>query len=317
MTHLEVVVPCYNEQECIRPLYEEMNKVLSQERDLSFSILFIDDGSKDETLSEIKKLVAQYGDERIRYLSFARNFGKEAAIYAGLENSRGDLVALMDADLQHPPELLPRMIEEVEKGADCCGARRISRDGEPAIRSFFSSAFYKVINHVTSMQLIPGGSDFRVMTKQMADAVVSVPERERFTKGIMSWVGFDTKWIEYENVERYAGTSKWSFWGLTRYAWRGFMSFATTPLRAAVVVGVVIIIISIIYAIRVLAQVYSHTRPWTDTTTIILLVLFIGGVLIALLGVIGEYLAKIYLELKHRPIYIAKESSVSKDQLET
>lgn len=312
MKRIEIIVPCYNEQECILPLYKEITKEFEGLRDYSFSILFVNDGSKDETLHEIKTLEKEYGSERIRYISFARNFGKESAIYAGFENCSGDYIVLMDADLQHPPTLLPEMINKLEEGHDCCGARRISRQGEPPIRSALSRAFYRLINHVTAMQLVPGGSDYRIMTKQMADAIVSLSERERFIKGIMSWVGFDTVWIEYTNVERYAGKSKWTFIGLIKYAWHGFVSFATTPLRAAVWMGIIMVVASLIYAIILLIRTFAGNRAWQDTTTILLLLMLIGGMIITLLGIIGEYMARIYLELKHRPIYIIKESNTSK-----
>ncbi len=310
MKHIEIIVPCYNEQECIAKLYIEVNKVFSQLSGYSFSLLYINDGSSDDTLGEIQKLASDYGDDKIRYISFARNFGKEAAIYAGFENCQGDYVALMDADLQHPPALLPDMIAKLEEGHDCCGARRVSRNGEPIIRSFFSRGFYRIINKVTSMKLVPGGSDYRIMTKQMADAIVSLSERERFIKGIMSWVGFDTVWIEYKNVERFAGNSKWSFWGLARYAWHGFVSFATTPLRAAIWLGICLVAATVVYAVILLKNTLSGVRAWEDTTTIILLLMLIGGVIITLLGVIGEYMARIYLELKGRPIYISKTSNI-------
>ncbi|MBQ6587226.1 MAG: glycosyltransferase family 2 protein [Butyrivibrio sp.] len=312
MKHIEIIVPCYNEQECIAKLYIEVNKVFSQLSGYSFSLLYINDGSSDDTLVEIQKLASDYGDDKIRYISFARNFGKEAAIYAGFENCQGDYVALMDADLQHPPALLPDMIAKLEEGHDCCGARRVSRNGEPIIRSFFSRGFYRIINKVTSMKLVPGGSDYRIMTKQMADAIVSLSERERFIKGIMSWVGFDTVWIEYKNVERFAGNSKWSFWGLARYAWHGFVSFATTPLRAAVWLGICLVAATVVYAVILLKNTLSGVRAWEDTTTIILLLMLMGGVIITLLGVIGEYMARIYLELKGRPIYISKVSNIDK-----
>ena len=312
MKHIEIIVPCYNEQECIAKLYIEVNKVFSQLSGYSFSLLYKNDGSSDDTLVEIQKLASDYGDDKIRYISFARNFGKEAAIYAGFENCQGDYVALMDADLQHPPALLPDMIAKLEEGHDCCGARRVSRNGEPIIRSFFSRGFYRIINKVTSMKLVPGGSDYRIMTKQMADAIVSLSERERFIKGIMSWVGFDTVWIEYKNVERFAGNSKWSFWGLARYAWHGFVSFATTPLRAAVWLGICLVAATVVYAVILLKNTLSGVRAWEDTTTIILLLMLMGGVIITLLGVIGEYMARIYLELKGRPIYISKVSNIDK-----
>ncbi len=313
MKKVEIIVPCYNEQECIQPLFSEISSVFANLTDYDFSILFVNDGSKDGTLDEIRDLSEKQGADRIRYISFARNFGKESAIYAGFENCSGDYIVLMDADLQHPPTLLPDMIKKLEEGHDCCGARRISRHGEPPIRSAFSQIFYRIINHVTAMQLVPGGSDYRVMTKQMADAIVSLSERERFIKGIMSWVGFDTVWIEYKNVGRFAGRSKWSFWGLIRYAWHGFVSFATTPLRAAIWMGLLLVSASMIYAVILIVQTASGDRAWQDTTTILLLLMLIGGMIITILGIVGEYMARIYLELKHRPIYIIRESNLMKN----
>ena len=311
MKHIEIVVPCFNEEQCVEAFYGAVSDVLNTLPKYTYSVLFINDGSKDKTLEEIRKLEDEHGSEKIKYISFARNFGKESAIYAGFENSTGDYIVLMDADLQHPPVLLPQMVSELEKGHDCCGARRVSRKGEPFIRSLFSQEFYRIINSVTAMNLVPGGSDYRMMTKQMVDAIVLLSERERFIKGIMSWVGFDTVWIEYNNVERFAGDSKWSFWGLVRYAWHGFVSFATTPLRAAVWLGLVLVFASFVYAVSILYYTFKGVREWQDTTTLILLLLLIGGMIILLLGVIGEYMARIYLELKGRPIYIAKESNIA------
>ncbi len=280
---------------------------------VTFSVLFVNDGSSDATLDAIRDLAREYGSHVIRYISFARNFGKEAAIYAGLKNCRGDYAVLMDADLQHPPGLLPDMLGEIEKGHDCCGARRVTRKGEPMFRSMFSRMFYNVINRVTSMKLVPGGSDFRIMTKQMADAAVSLTERERFTKGILSWVGFDTVWIGYENVKRTAGETKWSFFGLMRYAWSGFLSFATAPLRAEVYFGMFIVFAAFLYAAWILIGALSGNSARTGYASMIILMLFLSGVIIMILGIIGEYLARIYIELKHRPIYISKESNIKAD----
>lgn len=313
MKRIEMVVPCYNEQDCIRPLYDSVKEVFSEIRDYDWSILYINDGSRDGTLAELKKLKAEVG-EKIQFISFSRNFGKESGIYAGLLNSSGDLVVLMDADLQHPPTLIPEMIRGIEEGYDCVGARRVDRNGEPPIRSAFSRMFYSVINHCTSMELVQGGSDFRMMTRQMVDAMLSLGERERFTKGIMSWVGFDTKWIDYENVERLAGESKWSFWGLARYAVSGFMAFATAPLRAVIYFGLVVIAFSILYTIQILIETVRAGMPKTGYASIMIVLLFMSGVIIAILGIIGEYIARIYMELKNRPIFIAKENTVEKDR---
>lgn len=307
---IDIIIPCFNEEKCIIKLYKEIEAVFGRLTGIDFSLLYIDDGSKDNTLKEIKALAEEKGADKVRYISFARNFGKESAIYAGFKNCDGDYIVLMDADLQHPPSLLPSMLAKLEEGYDCCGARRVSRKGEPPIRSFFSQIFYKIINGVSAMNLVPGGSDYRIMTKQVAEAIASFSEKERFIKGIMSWVGFNTAWVEYENVERYAGESRWSFFGLVRYAWHGFVSFATTPLRTAVWLGILMIILSLVYAINLLYYTLSGQRVWQDTTTILLVLMMTGGMIILLLGVIGEYMARIYIELKDRPIYITKESNI-------
>lgn len=314
MKHIEIVVPCYNEQACVEPLYNAVEVVLKEMTEVTFSILYVDDGSSDNTLSEIQKLEKRVGSDRIKYISFARNFGKESGIYAGLSRCEGDYIVLMDADLQHPPELIPQMYEAMKEGFDCCGARRVSRKGEPVIRSAFSRMFYKIINKITAMHLVQGGSDYRMMTKQMVDAIVSLSERERFTKGIMSWVGFNTKWIPYENVERVAGESKWSFLGLARYALNGFVAFATSPLRAVVYMGSIVTIISFVYAIYVLITSLCNNTERTGYASIIILLLFFSGVIITILGIIGEYLARIYLELKQRPIYIERVSNIGIDE---
>lgn len=311
MKRIDIVVPCYNEDACIRKLYENIEEVFKKIRNYTYSILYINDGSKDNTLSELKKLKNEVGD-KIQYISFARNFGKEAAIYAGLSQSTGDFVVLMDADLQHPPILIVEMIKGIEEGYDCCGARRVDRNGEPLIRSMFSRLFYKFINKITVMNLVQGGSDYRMMTRKMVDAIIQLSERERFTKGIMSWVGFETKWIKYENVERFAGESKWSFFGLAKYALNGFIAFATAPLRGVIYFGVLIIVMAFIYSVIIAISALSNNSARTGYSSIIILMLFLGGVIIALLGVIGEYIARIYIELKQRPIYIEKENSMEK-----
>lgn len=312
-----IVVPCYNEQECVEALYEKINAEFEGRQEYFVTVLYVDDGSQDETLNEIQKLQIKYGC-KIQYISFARNFGKEAAIYAGLSHAlEEDYIALMDADLQHPPHLLLEMIGWLEReDYDCCAARRVSRKGEPPIRSFFSKLFYRFINRVTEVELVQGGSDFRVMKQQVAKAVVSLSETERFTKGIFSWVGFRTKWIEYENVERFAGNTKWSFIGLVRYAINGVVAFATAPLRIAVWLGVVTVGISIVYAIYTFWSALKHPMERTGYSTIVILLLLVGGVIIMLLGVVGEYLARIYLEVKKRPIYIEKANSLKGNIIE-
>lgn len=313
---IEVVVPCYNEEKCIKLFYDAVTKVFEEEiPDFDCRFFFIDDGSNDGTLKEIKKLENEYGKDIIRYSSFSRNFGKEPAIYEGLSRSTGDYVVLMDADLQHPPELLPEMIRTItEEGYDSCAAQRANRKGESKIKSFFSNMFYHVMNRMTIIDLKPGSTDYRMMTRQMADAVVSLGERERFTKGIYAWVGFKTKWLPYQNVERVAGKSKWSFTNLFNYASSGIIAFATTPLRAAIWVGMMIVVAAAIYAIYTAAAVLIHPENSTGRATIILIMLFLGGVIITLLGIIGEYLARIYMEVKKRPICLVKESNIESNK---
>ena len=313
MKQIIVIVPCYEEAGCIKLLYEHLVDIFDSRLNgkYLYKILFIDDGSRDNTLQEIKDLEKTYGNGCIKYLSFARNFGKESALYAGFETAINvpdvDYIAVLDADLQHPPHLLIDMIDAIEnKGYDCAGARRVNRKGEGRIRSFLSSAFYRVINYITAMHLVPGMTDYRLMKRQVVEAIVSMHERERFTKGIYSWVGFDTLWIDYENVERVAGESKWSVRGLWNYAKSGFIAFAVTPLRGVVYLGMCTVCIAFLYALLLLKETLSGQRVWQDTTTI----LFFGGVIITILGIIGEYIARVYMEVKGRPIYIVKETNV-------
>lgn len=311
---IEMIVPCCNEEECVSLFYDEIKKIFeSQLSQYDFEILFVDDGSKDRTLEKIKELAEYAGNDKVRYISFSRNFGKESAIYVGLSNSTGDYVVVMDADLQHPPALLPGMLKAIEEdGYDSCAAQRTNRKGEPIVKSFFSKAFYHIMNRMTVIDLVPGGTDYRMMTRQMADAVVSLAERERFTKGIYAWVGFKTKWIPYENVARAAGKSKWSFSSLFNYAGSGIIAFATTPLRSAIWMGMFIVMIAAVYAVYTAAYVLMYPERSTGRATIILIMLFLGGVIITILGMIGEYLARIYMEVKQRPIYIVKESNLEK-----
>ena len=313
MNKIDIVIPCFNESKCVELIYNALKDLFSTElKAYEWSVLYIDDGSQDDTLERIVKL-AGMDNSNVRYVSFARNFGKESAIYAGLENADGDYVALMDADLQHPPHLLVEMLHAIEvEGYDCATARRVNREKESKIRNFFSNAFYHTINWATGMKLAPGMTDYRLMKKQVADAIVSMREHERFIKGIYSWIGFKSKWVEYENVERADGDSKWNYKSLWNYAKTGIIAFAVSPLRAVIYFGFLVIGISFVYAVRLFLMSISGARPWQDTTTIILLLLFLGGVIILLLGVIGEYLARIYMEVKNRPIYIAKEKKLEK-----
>lgn len=312
MKTVEIIVPCYYEELCIKPLYDAVNQVMGELQEYKTTLFFIDDGSRDNTLNEIKKL--EEDRVKVKYLSFSRNFGKEAAIFAGLSNVTSDVAVLMDADLQHPPELIPEMLKYLEQGYDCCGARRVDRRGEPPVRSFFSKLFYRFMKKSTGLDFVQGGSDFRAMKKAVADAVVALPEKERFTKGIMSWVGFDMKWIEYENVERKYGQTKWSFIGLARYALNGFLAFSTTPLRAAIYLGFLIDVFAVVYAIITLVSVVSSDAPRTGYATILLMLMFLGGTIILILGIIGEYIARLYNEIKNRPVYIVKEKNFDKNK---
>ena len=312
MKSIDIIVPCFNEEASIAPFYTEVSKVLGEiSGDYKWRILFVDDGSSDQTMTEIKKLVESVGADTIKYISFSRNFGKESALYAGLSGSSGDYTVVMDADLQHPPKLILQMLETIEnEDYDCVGARRVSRKGEPVVKSVLSRGFYHVINWATGMNLVPGMTDYRIMKRKVVDSIVSMGERERFIKGIYSWVGFKTKWIEYHNVERAYGTSKWSIKGLWNYAKSGFIAFATTPLRGVIYLGMLVVFASIIYAIKLWYDIKTGARAWADTTTIIFLMLFLGGVVITVLGIIGEYIARIYLEVKGRPIYIERDSNL-------
>ena len=319
MKTIELIVPCYNEEKCIALLCENVKKVFADMPEYDFIITYIDDGSKDSTLEEIKKVAAveNTGGGHIRYISLSRNFGKEAAIYAGLSKVVGDYVALLDADLQHPPELLKQMVAAIEEGYDCASARRVSRRGEPFIRSVFSRAFYYVINHVAAINLVPGSTDYRLMKRSVVKAIVSMTERERFTKGIYSWVGFKNKWIEYENVERVAGNSKWSFMGLLRYAYSGFIAFATTPLRGVVYFGMLIVLASVVGAINIfIGALNTPSVLRNGYATLMIVILFLGGVIITILGMIGEYMARIYMEVKQRPIYFTRETNIGHETAE-
>lgn len=317
MKTIELIVPCYNEENCVALFYKKIKEVFEKIPDFDFIITYVDDGSKDRTMQEIKKIIANVDKGRVQYISLSRNFGKESAIYAGLSRSTGDYVALLDADLQHPPELLVEMLEAIEKeGYDCASARRVSRKGEPLFRSMLSRAFYHVINHITVIDLVPGSTDYRLMKRSVVDAIVSMSEKERFTKGIYAWVGFKNKWIEYENVERVAGTTKWNVFGLFRYAVSGFFAFATTPLRGVVYFGMFIVLLSAIFAVYMFIGASRMTDNRTGYASIMILMLFLGGVIITILGMIGEYMARIYMEVKNRPIYFAREEYMIREMSE-
>ncbi len=310
MKLLTVVVPCYNEEQALPLFYEEMCKCIEEfknvDRELAFELLFIDDGSKDRTMEVIKELKSK--DDRVHYVSFSRNFGKESGIYAGLENSHGDYVVIMDADLQDPPSLLPQMYTAIVKeGFDSAATRRVTRAGEPPIRSFFARQFYKLMNRVTDLEIMDGARDYRIMSRTMVNAVLDMKEYNRFTKGIYSWVGFKTKWFDYENRERVAGETKWNFWKLLLYSIEGFVGFTTAPLTLAVIVGLLFTLISFIMIIFIVIRTLVYGDPTSGWPSMICITVFLGGVQLFCIGLVGEYLAKTYLETKNRPIYIARE----------
>ncbi len=308
MKNLEVIVPCYNEEESIAFFERQMEEIFALLPEYRCSILYVNDGSKDGTYQIIKNSSAK--KQYVNYISFARNFGKEAAMFAGLFHSAGDFVVVMDADLQHPPELIPQMLDGIKEGYDCCMARRINRKGENIIRQKLSKTFYRIMNLITSIDLVQGSTDYCLMTRQMVDAVLSLHERERFTKGIFQWVGFQKKYIEYENTERIAGESKWSFRSLFRYAISGITAFSVTPLHLASAIGIVVMLAAFIYALYIFGSALSSNAARTGFASIIIILLFLGGMIIFLLGVIGEYLSKIYIEVKQRPAYIIRDTSL-------
>lgn len=311
MNTVDIIVPCYNEAAGLDLFYLRTMESIEglQNRGYEFRFIFVNDGSKDDTLQVMMHLAQQH--PRISYLSFSRNFGKEAAMYAGLQASTGDYVIVMDADLQHPPELIPKMAASLEAGHDCCAAMRTSRKGESPVRSMFSRLFYRISNHLTNVKLAYGAVDYRMMTRQMVDSILQLCEVERFSKGIFAWVGFDTEWIPYENVERAAGTSKWSFKSLSRYAIDGITSFSVVPLRILSVIGGVISLAAFVYIVITLVQTLLYGIQVPGYVTTLCAVLFLGGLIELSIGVVGEYVAHIYMESKHRPIYLLKEKCIN------
>ena len=305
---LSVIVSCYNEEETVPLFYEEINKISDKMDYLDFEFIFVNDGSKDKTLDILKKL--HKNDKRVKYYSFSRNFGKEAAMYAGLCSSNGDYVTLMDADLQDPPSMLEEMYNYIVKdGYDCVGTRRVTRKGEPPIRSFFARIFYKLINKMSKVPMVDGARDYRLMTRQMVNSIIDMKEYNRYSKGLFSFVGYNTKWLEYENVERVAGETKWSFWKLFIYAIDGICAFSTVPLVASAVIGVVFCIISFIMILIIIIKTLVFGDPVSGWPSMVCIMFMISGIQLLVMGIMGEYLAKTYLETKERPIYIIKESS--------
>lgn len=308
MKKVTVIVPCFNEQEAIPIYYKEMCKIMLQMQDVDMELLFVDDGSTDRTLSVMKALHTL--DERCQYLSFSRNFGKEAAIYAGLKNATGDYVAIMDVDLQDPPELLPQMYQILEEEEyDNVATKRSTRTGEPMIRSFLSEAFYKFINRISKTEIVNGARDYRLMKRKMVDAVLEMSEYNRFSKGIFEWVGFRTKWLEFENVERSAGETKWSLRKLFKYSLEGIMGFSVAPLSLASVIGLLFCVFSFFMILVIVVRTVVWGDPVNGWPSLVCIIFMVGGVQLLCTGIVGQYLAKTYLETKHRPIYILKDSS--------
>lgn len=307
MALLSVIVPCYNEEENVHYFYEELMKNTSffNEKQLDVEIIYVDDGSRDQTVAEVKKLREK--DERIKMVSFSRNFGKESAIYAGFQKAKGDYVVMMDADLQDPPSLLPEMFSYLEQGYDSVATRRVSRKGEPAIRSFFARMFYRIMNKISKTDIVDGARDYRLMTRKVVDAILSMGEYNRFSKGIFGWVGFETKWVEFENVERMHGETKWSFWKLFAYSLEGITAFSTAPLAIASVMGVVFCALAFILIIAIIVRSFIWTDPVGGWPSLVCIISLVSGVQLFCLGILGQYLSKTYLEVKRRPIYLVKE----------
>ena len=307
MSLLSVIVPCFNEEESVADFYFELmkNEPFFQEKNLEVEILYIDDGSKDRTAQEVKKL--RTADERVHLISFSRNFGKEAGMYAGLEKARGDYVVLMDVDLQDHPSLLPEMFSYMEQGYDSVATRRVSRKGEPPIRSMFARMFYRLMKHISRTEIMDGARDYLLMTRQMVNAILQMQEYNRFTKGIYGWVGFNTKWIEYENVERAKGETKWNFWKLLLYSLEGITAFSTVPLSIASFMGVLFCLLAFILIIFIIVRTSIFGDPVSGWPSLVCIISLISGVQLFCMGIIGQYLAKTYMEVKKRPIYIVKE----------
>ena len=309
MDKISIIVPCFNEEKSLPLFYEELNKNITEFKNSEFEFIFVNDGSNDNTLTEIKNLASK--DSRVKYISFSRNFGKESAIYAGLEKSTGDFVTLMDADLQDPPSLLPEMYKLVTKeNYDAVGTRRTTRKGEPIIRSFFARLFYKIINKMAKLEMVDGARDFVFMKRIVVDSILSLKEYNRYSKGLFSFVGFNVKWLEYKNVKRVAGETKWSFWKLTSYALEGITAFSTTPLIFSSLLGIIFCLISFIFIVIIIIKTLVLGDPTNGWPSMVCIIFMVSGVQLFSLGIIGQYLSKTYLEVKKRPIYIIKDSNI-------
>lgn len=307
---LSIVVPCYNEQEALPYFYKEICRVAGEMKashGAEFEFIFVDDGSRDNTLAIARELHKK--DPRVRYISFSRNFGKEAGILAGLKAAKGDYVAMMDADLQDPPALLPRMLDALlEEDYDCAATRRTNRKGEPPIRSFFARMFYKIINRLSDADIVDGARDYRLMRRRMVDAILALPEYNRFSKGIFGWVGFKTKWLEYVNVERVAGETKWSFWKLFLYSLEGIVAFTTAPLALASLIGIIFCVLAFVMILFIIVRTLLFGDPTSGWPSLVCIIFLCSGVQLFCMGVLGQYLAKTYMEVKRRPVYIVRET---------
>lgn len=308
-SELSLIIPCFEEEAAIPIFYQETTSVLKT-MDCSYEILFVDDGSRDNTLQTIEELASQ--DEHIRYISFSRNFGKEAAMYAGFSNTRGKYVAVMDVDLQDPPSLLPEMLRMIREGdCDSVATRRITRQGEPKIKSFFARTFYRIINKISDADIADGARDFRLMKRQMADVIVEMHEYNRFSKGIFGWIGFRTEWLPYENHERVVGESKWSLWKLTKYALDGIINFSQVPLSIASWFGILMTIIAFLFIIFIIVRKLLFGDPVSGWPSLVCIITLIGGIQLFCMGIMGQYIAKTYMEVKKRPHYIVRKSNVN------
>jgi len=310
MKKISIIVPCYNEESTIPFFYEEIDKI-SKKMKTDFEFIFINDGSKDKTIEVIKNYSKK--DKRVKYINFSRNFGKEAAMYAGLEYSNGDYIAIMDADLQDPPSLLPEMLDILEdknSDYDCVGTRRVTRKGEPPIRSFFARIFYKLINKISKIEMVDGARDYRLMSRQMVDSILELKEYNRYSKGLFQFVGYKTKWLEYENIERIAGETKWSFWKLFIYALEGIIAFSTAPLAISSITGILFCFIAFIMILFIIIKTLIFGDPTSGWPSLVCIIFFVSGIQLFCLGIMGQYLSKTYLETKNRPIYIVKDSNI-------
>jgi glycosyltransferase involved in cell wall biosynthesis len=307
MSLLSVIVPCYNEEDSVELFYEELikNDPFFREKEIELELLYIDDGSRDGTVREVKKLRER--DERVHLVSFSRNFGKEAAMFAGLEKAKGDYVVMMDVDLQDQPSLLPQMFAGLEEGYDSVATRRVNRKGEPPIRSFFARRFYRLMKKISQTEMMDGARDYRLMKRQMVDAILSMQEYNRFTKGIFGWVGFKTKWLEYENVERAKGETKWNFWKLLMYSFDGIVAFSTAPLLISSVMGVILCLVAFAMIIFTVVRKIVFGDPVSGWPSLVCIILLTSGIQFFCTGILGQYLAKTYMEVKRRPIYLVRE----------